>query len=357
MLRLLKTLFAASLALIAAWIIISACDDKPTKPVPLVDYPVYFSNPELTPKLFIYHPVTRQVDSTIIPWRAREGVTVSADGKRLYLGQRTSVVVVDTDSLSLIAELPYEPDRPVAVSPDNKYIAITGDDLYILRTTDYSMVFSDTDVTQNGYFSYDSKSFYCAAGWSPGNLAHVYKVDLSDSLFPVTRRLFADGGVTYIVPSIDESKWFLYLHFATFGSVFEVYDVLRDSIIFRETLVPGYGRIAITPDGKYVFYTNACRDGATILPSELAFTIFDVEANRVERVVADDDFFSGNTWFAPPYDLAVTPDGRWLAMMGGCSIGLGVLYLYDIPKGQLVHREDFGGNRFVFTNVSAQNAR
>ena len=344
--------------LLAAAIGLSLCIagcDKPVEPKPLTDYPVYFCDPEGTPELFTYHPLTQQVDSIEIPWRPREGITVSADGKHLYLALRTSVVVVETDSLSVIAELQYEPDRPVAVSPDNQLVAITGDDLYILRTCDYAVVFSDTDRTENGYFSSDSRSFYCAAGWSSDSRGVVYKVDLTDSLFPVTRRPFAEGGVVHVIPSMDESKWFLYLTVQTWISVFEVYDVFKDSIIFREGLTPGYGHIAISPDGKYAVYTNPGRS-ATDPPAPPAFTVFDIESNAIDTVVSDIDFFSDSTWVAHPNWLAITPDSQWLAILGG-SLALRVLYLYDIQKGQLVHREDWGGSGHTFTNLSVQNAR
>ena len=341
-----------------------ACDDKGTEPKPPepVDYPVYFSEPGFTPQLFVFHPETRQVDSVDIPWETRNGVTVSADGKLLYLAQTFSVLVVDTDSLSsitdslsFIAELPYDSDDPVAVSPDNQLVAITGDDLTILRTSDYSVLFSDTDRTLNGQFSTDSKSFYCAAGWSSQTPGLVYKVDLSDSLFPVTRRLFADGGVTHVIPSLDDSKWFLSLRVRTWTSAFEVYDVATDSIIFREILVPGSGQIAITPDGKRIFYNNPGRSG-TDPPAPPGFTIFDVEANKVDRLVEDLDFFSGSTWVAHPNAMAVTPDGRWLSILGG-SLALRVLYLYDINSGQLVFREPWGGNSHAFRNISIQSAK
>ena len=351
-----KAVILIAAGTLGLWLYFVGCDDNgPVEPKPLTDYPVYFCAPDFSPELFVYHPVTRQVDSIDIPWEPKEGITVSADGKRLYLAQRNSVVVVDTDSLSLIKELPYEPDRPVAVSPDNQLLAITGDDLFILRTSDYQVIFSDTDRTANGRFSSDSKSFYCAAGWSPDSRGVVYKVDLTDSLFPVTRQPFADGGVVHVIPSMDESKWFLYLTVQTWISAFVVYDVFKDSIIFREVLTPGYGHIAISPDGKHAFYTNPGRSSTDPLAPP-AFTVFDIVSNAIDTVVSDIDFFSDSTWVAHPNWLAVTPDSRWLAILGG-SLALRVLYLYDIQKGQLVHREDWGGSGHVFSNISVQNAK
>ena len=331
-----------------------ACNgDKPSEPGPPPptpkDYSVYFCAPARTPpQLFAYHPLTRQTDSVDIHWRPKVGLTISADGKRLYLAQRNSIVVVDADSFDVITELPYK--GHVAVSPDNRLVAITGLDIRILSTLDYSTIFYDTSSTSRSQFSHNSKRLYCVG--APG----VIKIDLSDTLYQITRKTITTGSVRKVVPSLDESKWFLYLQFNTFTHAFEVYDVLEDSIIFREFLSPGYGQIAITPNGKYVFYTNACRDG-TYFPQVLGFTVFDVDANRVDHVVSDNDFFTGSNWIGPPLSMAVTPDSRWLVMLGGCSIAQGVLYLYDIQRGQLVHREFDEGGWNIFTGLTVQNAR
>ena len=332
-----------------------SCDGKATQPKPIPedpkDYPVYFCDTEVTPpKLFIYHPVTRQVDSIEIPWRPKKGVTVSADGKRLYLAQRNSVVVLDTDSLFLIAELLYEPDWPVAVSPDNNYVAIPGDDLHILRTTDYSLVFSDTDRTENGRFSGDSKSFYCAAGWGPGSQGVVYKVDCFDSSPTVSRRYFAYGGVFRVVPSYDEAKWFLYLNIGPYCNwAFAVYDVPRDSIVFTKNLCAGAGDIEISPDGKYAYFTNP---GTLHLCYcfDTCVTVFDVEANDIERTIATPRHMENYPFL--PGDMAITPDGRWLVVLNGVSPQQ--LYLYDLIRKRLVdykYDENHG-----FYNLSVQIA-
>ena len=328
----------------------SGCDcDKPTEPDPeeLKDYAVYFCDPGSPPELFVFHPTTRVIDSIEIPWEPDEGVTVSADGERLYLAQRSSVVVVDTDSFSLITELPYEPRLWPAVSPNNEYLAITGLDLHILSTSDYSLVFSDTSGVWSGHFSANSETFYCLSNG-------IYRVDLADTLYPVVRTPISDGTVTKVIPSEDESLWFMYKRLPSlWTSAFEVYDVLQDSIIFRQVLVPGFGQIAITPDGSTVFYTNPGRS-STDPPVMPGFTIFDVDANMIDTVVEDIDFFTGSNWMAHPNQMVVTRDGRWLVILGG-SLGLRVLYLYDIEKRELVFREAFGGSGHVFTNLSVQS--
>ncbi|HWR82690.1 MAG TPA: hypothetical protein VN285_05255 [Candidatus Deferrimicrobium sp.] len=340
---------------------LTTCDDDgPTKPVPVKDYPVYFSAPLASPPiLFAFHPVAQRIDSAGIPWKPLFGVTVSADGKRLYIPQPTSVVVVDTDSLALIAELPYRPKWPVAVSPDNNLVAITGDDLYILRTSDYSLVYSDTDITENGHFSANSKAFYCAACWSPECAGMAYRLDMSDTPFVASRQAFSDGGVVHVIPSSDEAKWFLYLtSLVSWGSVFEVYDVKADSIIFQDLLYPGFGDMVLAPNEQHVFYTNP--GNGLMIPGGIGFelTVFDVVANEIDTVIADTAFFSDSNWVAPPNLLAVTPDSRWLTILGG-SLGLYVLYLFDIPNQRLVFREDWGGvpNFHFLVGLSVQYAK
>ena len=329
------------------WLGTLACSDDPVGPEPVKDYPFYFFGPEGTPELFVLHPETRQIDSIELPWNAREEVTVSADGKRLYLTDRDRTVAISTDSYEIIAEIQLE--GRVAVSPDNQLLAILGEDTRILDAEDYSVIFQDTIGTNRGVFSSDSKRLYCVGGTG------VVVIDMGDSLTQVTSVEFPDI-VTSVVPSRDESRWFVYRRLPPLWTyAFEVYDVLLDSIIFREVLVPGAGRIAITPNGEYVFYTNPGRS-ATDPPVPPAFTIFDVSANAIDRVVEDIDFFSDSTWVAHPNCMAVSPDGRWLAILGG-SLALRVLYLYDIQEGELVFREDWGGSGHVFTNLSVQNSQ
>ena len=338
---------------IVATLTLCVCTEAPFEPVDVApkDYSVYLLDPTTDPqKILTFHPTTQIIDSVEIPWEVRSGITVSADGKRLYLGLLNSVAVVDTDSFSLITELLYDPFTAVSVSPNNEFVAITGDDLYILRTSDYSLIFNDTDKTQNGHFSNDSKSFYCAAGWGPGSRGIVYKVDLSDDSLPVQRLPFSDGGVRIIVPSLVETKWFLYLSLYTWTSAFEVYDVALDSIIFREIIVPGYGEMVMSPDGKNIFYTNPGNGSSS--PESNGFGIFDVEANAIDTFVTGNGYFSGSNYSAPPNVMTVTPDNRWLVMLGG-SMALMAIYVYDIEKGELVFREDFGLGHY-FTSISTQ---
>lgn len=337
--------------IMAIAICVAGCDcDKPTEPKPeeLKDYAVYFWGDGNTKKLFEYHPTTKVLDSFDLAYMPYKGVTVSADGSRLYLADRNSVVVLDTDSFSFIAELPYHSNSPVAVSPDNELIAVVGNDLQILRTSDYSVDFSDTSGVWSGRFSADSKTFYCLSNG-------IYRLDLSNDSFPVVRKSFANRGVIHVVPSTDQTTWFLYHHLpSTFVYAFEVYDVALDSVLFSEVLVPGAGEIAITPDGRYAFYSNP---GTLLIgpPAPSEFTIFDIRNNSVDEVVETSHVIDSLT----PHmflvgSMAVTPDGKWLVLLD--ALPSHQLLLYDLERRSFVDYK-FLGNDKDLMNLTVQYAR
>jgi DNA-binding beta-propeller fold protein YncE len=284
-------------------------------------------------------------------------VTVSPDGRQLYINTGITVHVVDAGTLSPIAELPYRSLWPVAVSPDDRLVAIAGLDLTILRTSDYSVVFSDTNYSLNGVFSSDSKTFFCAGRASSQDPYVVTSVDLSRRPYRLSRKAFSDGNVLRVVPSRNKSKWFVYLAVHTWLSAFEVYDARTDSVIFRDFLTPGAGQLALTPDDRFVFYTNPGNGATGPMPPD-GFSVYDVRANSARDII-DPGFFGGVygdsvAWWSPPTYLAVTPDGRWLVMMSGMMTAQSV-YLWDIPAGRPVHR--WMGFQRQYYNLSVETGR
>jgi len=145
------------------------------------------------------------------------------------------------------------------------------------------------------------------------------------------------------------------VQYATSTSGFEVYDVATDSIIFRDILIPGAGDIALTSDGKYVFYTNPGVHGGEP-PSPGTFTIFDVTRNQIHDSVSAFDYVPHNWCFCPPCRLAVTPDNRWLVVSGGIGMGQYVLYLYDIRNEEFVDYQEFD-REAVLTNPTTRLMR
>ena len=335
-----------------------ACDDdvKPTEPDPPPepkDYMFYFNDGGYHDRYYRYFSESERADSLTIPHDSRKGFAAAADGSRLYLPDGNKTVVVDTDSFEDITVIDFECSHGVSVSPDNQYVAIIGDDVRILSASDYTLVFHDTDAVWHGIFSADSKQFYCVGGWSGDGsvLPYVYSVNLADSSFPVQRHTFSDGGAWRIVPAVDGSRWFLYLKYDTFGYVFEVYDVAKDSIIFRDLLTPGAGDIEVTPDGKYAFYSNP---GTTLVgpPPPSDFTVFDIEANAIHKIVSTEDSAGGTSTFMPIGNFAITPDGRKLLAVRGPTGG--DFLVFDVNAMEIDKRFNVGNQAWLW-NVTIQN--
>jgi len=335
----------------------AACSgDGPVGPTEPKDYVVYFHDGASYFNVFYgYHTLTGALDSFTLPGELWKLMAVSADGKSLYLPEANSVAVADLDSKEIVANLPYKAHGGVAVSPDGQLIAVLGDDLHILKTSDYSAVFHDTDLVSHGRFSADSRSFYCGSGGEVTRRA-AYKVAL-DSGFAVTRRSFSDGTLTSIIPSIDQSRWFLYLYAGGGLSWFEVYDVAADSIVYRDFLICGTGELELTPDGRYVFYTHpgSMLYGCPDPTSFSTFSVFDAERNEIHKVIKTfmiDD--SGDTVpVLPVRELAITPDGRWL-VSAGVEGGLG-LNVMDVQKMEIERCVFLGYSKSVWY-LTCQNS-
>ena len=80
-------------------------------------------------------------------------------------------------------------------------------------------------------------------------------------------------------------------------------------------LTKGYGDMDITPDGRYVFFTEAGD-----LQDEIGrwyMSVYDVDANRIDRLIPTAGIVDG---FKPEAlflcEIAATPDGRWLVVGG-----------------------------------------
>ena len=323
-------------------VLLIGCDSNPAEPEPdppeeeLTDYRVWFWNSTGSNKLYAYHTATGDVDTTDIPWEPTQGLAVSHDGKLLYLAQQNSVVVVDTDSLTLVAELPYA-SRGVVVSPDGRHIAILSNDTtWVLRTSDYILVRTDTPRSGHACFSGDGKHLY-----GTDAEANVWRMSLSDLTEPVTRKPIASGLPGVIIPTPDESKWLMYVKLpAMYTHAFEVYDVALDSTVFREILRPGVGYVAMTPDGKWAFYGNP---GSEMIgpPATSDFRVFDIVNNRIDQIVSTEHFIDENTPNGFPVGkLVVTPDGRRLVASSEFT-GINLL-VYDLSEDRFVDYMEFG---------------
>lgn len=313
-----------------------SCNNKPTEPTPTEyeDYVVLIKEglyDHHSNWLFLYHPTTNILDTAYlsVPFG---GFEISPDGKKLFVNieDTIGIGVFDLDSLDYkdslyVAEvLPYH--SALAVSPDNKYLAVYGTDgLYLLSTVDYSIVFHDETIVTNGYFSSNSNRFYGCNDLS----TYVFVIDLEDQNFPTSIVNFGML-VTRIIPSPDETKWFLYLKLEGFYYFYSVYEPETDSIIFNDTLIPGLGEIAITPNGNFVFYSNP---GNMIMAGAPCFWVYDAQKNEMVKRICTFEISETN----PPIvdHFTVTPDGNWLVFSGYTfliTLDLGTLEIVHYTK-------------------------
>jgi hypothetical protein len=339
---LIKTTILVAAGILGLWLYFVACDgDGPVGPTEPKDYVVYFRDGSVNGSYYGYHPATGQLDTFMIPAHALWQLEVSADGKRLYALGEQSIGVVDVETLELLYELPYL--GWIAFSPDNQLVAIQGDSLYILRTADHSVFFEDTTSVRGGCFSRDSKKFYCCGSSDSQPAIHVVDLVAGPS---ITTKPFSDASsMVKVMPSHDESKWFLFRRsgwwYITF---FDVYDVQADSIIFRDWLIPTSSSMALTPDGRYVFYTvpDTPSDGDPEAPSY--FTVFDVEKNRIKMLISTVGFMDGfNPIYMPVGGLAMTPDGQWIIVGeagSGGSIGATTFIVFNIEAMEIENYMD-----------------
>ncbi len=316
---------------------VGSCSDKPSQPPEPEPEPQNYAFVAFSDrmKMYTYHPESRELDSTDVPYRSPYGVTVSPDGKRLYIVHvwnfATVVGVLDAETLELLAQLPYFTREPVAVSPDNKMIAIVGQDLHILSTSDYSEIYSDTNSAAGGVFSADSRSFYCASG------GKACKIDLSGPEISKTIWDFAGGLVAHVVPTPDGSILFAYNHGP--NAALSVYDLERDSVLFVDRLLPGGGMVRLSPDGRYAFYN----DPGGIIGGTIGFQMkaFDIESCEVVLEITTNTTFDDSL---PLYYLAtewmeVSPDSRWLALLE--TQARMQMLLFDIENMELVDYAEF----------------
>lgn len=329
----IKTVILIAGGILGLSLYFAACSGKKSnEPEEPKDYVVYFQDGGTFNTYYAFHPLTGTLDSFTLPPEHRWDMAVSADGKTLFIPEPTTVAVVDIESETVLDRLPYKANGGVAVSPDGQLLAVLGEDLHILKTSDFSVVFHDTDWVKQGRFGSNSKSFYCGSGGLVTPRA-AYKVAL-DSGFTVTRRVFSDGNVSRIIPSHDETKWFLYLYAFRDLSWLEVYDVTSDSLIYREPLVPGIGDFELTPDERFLFYTNSAFQISGV-PAPDSFYVFDIENNH--RHAAIPGFVvneTGDTLPRSPGEMTITPDGRWL-VMAGSGDGVGGLIAFDVNKMEI----------------------
>ena len=303
---------ALILIVVSALAALAENNNDGTTPDSLKDYPVYMYETRSSTACFVYHSATGEVDSFTVPHPVDSGgICCSADGKSLYVCTRTGIDILDTETRTVDAELPYSARDEIVPSPDGRFVALQGPGLRILNTSDYSVAYADTALNVCGCdFSADSRRLYCAGG---GKDSTVVIIDI-DNNFAIRRDTIPlEGAVADVLPSPDEKMWYLYRRSIRQRSYFETFDVETDSIIFRETL-DGRVAMAVSPLGRYAFYAEDGDGDPARFTSHVS--VFDTEAGRSVRLI---DIANG--WdrrfsrHMPIGEIVVSPDGAWLVVL------------------------------------------
>jgi WD40 repeat protein len=332
-------LVLSATAVLTAGFFLACGNDGPTAPSGPRDYTVYLAN-LASGNILAYQPTTGDVDSFIVGMPLRMQFPASADGRRLYLG-RDSVVAFDVSTHAQTAVWPTF-RWGVAVSPDNRVVAVSGGGTTVLRTSDYTVTFHDTTTLGGLAFSADSRTLYGVFVEHSLYDGQVYRARLDvDSVLPPKK--FPNRYVAEVLPSPDGTKWFLNSMRYVFTWAFTVYSVADDAVIFDTLFSPGMGSISMTPDGRYVFFTNP---GNLIgwgdePPSPCNIAVYDVAENRVCKVISATGKYGSDTadaWM-PVGRMSITPDGRWLVTTSTWS---GRVAVVDISQLEIVRRDKFG---------------
>ncbi|HUV31630.1 MAG TPA: hypothetical protein VMY05_11150 [Acidobacteriota bacterium] len=291
-------------ALVGGW---AGCgDDRPAAPTtPPKDYIVYMW--DRASHYLAYHAATGRLDTLPPEALHPSDLDVAADGKRLYIRRSDTVTILDASDYSVLGELPYPGRGPVTVSPDNQHLVISTGDLYLLRTSDYAVVYHDTDAVTTGCFSADGGRFYATGAYQ--GCQYVYRLDLTTHA--VTRTCLPDGYQTFqILASLDEKFLFLYRRIMHDMFWFDVYDVAADSFVFRKILIPGFGKMTLGLQGSYVYFSSPGQlnsDNACFM----AFFTYDITNRTVDSTYAEGRCLGYRIGFVCQ-ELVITPDGRYL---------------------------------------------
>jgi hypothetical protein len=353
-LRILSALSA--LVLLAGLLALWGCgEDKPTQPTEPKNYYVYFASEISEYQYFRYHTGTGVIDSFPPPYSIFEsGFGISADGKTMYIHPvgEGKIIEMSLDSHVVVAEHQItikEHSSPawhqkVIVSPDSRYLVILYHYLHIYDMSDFSLIYRDTiNVSSNGIFSQNGDIFSCAGHDTTYSHTYVLKIDLADGCTE-TKWSFVGGCPYRVIPDANYQKLFLYLHVYNELFLFQVYDITSDSIIFSKSLCPGAGDMEITPDGRYVIFSQPGTWIVGVCPSPRYFTIFDIEGNCIDREV--DAFVDSLGIVGATNDLCLTPDGRHLI---GIGLQLNGLFDYDMQRHEFNRHVVTGGIRYMFS--------
>ncbi|HDL01315.1 MAG TPA: hypothetical protein ENH23_03685 [candidate division Zixibacteria bacterium] len=334
-----------SLKQIGLWVVLLAVTlsgsqcGKPTEPQPLItktDYPVYFRKDEdaygTSTYLYRYRPTTNEVDSILMP-DTFNFFEVKPGEKQIFLHSNGKTEVYDIETQQIISVLPYF--GRMSCSPDSQLIAISdGTELNIIDADNYSLIYHDTTDVARAVFTRDNKKLFCFNSTTP----NLIILDRENNFSKTEKQIDVLAGRP--IPSYDGQKLFFLNYFNWDATAFEVYDFSVDSIIFINVHSPGHGLMTISPDGKFVFFTNPGTMMVGTFPPPY-YNAYDVDKNELLEISTlnfpgtENDSIKGMI----AQEVAVTSDGKWVTTVGlGGYITAAEIETMTIVKSRMVER-------------------
>lgn len=343
---------------LAVAVMVVGCDTGPTGPRPHAGQYSFYGQDDWSMGITRLNPSTCALDTVADTFMYFFAQTVSADGRYLIAVASESLVVYSIANRR-VERVVHVRGMDASCSPDGRLMAVTGRNgvgLTILNLPGYDTRYTNDSLNvSTSVFSHDSRTVYCLDNSLPRRQVVRIRIVPTMSVKPVPTPTIP-GALIQVVPSVDEKLLFLYSTWSWDGCSFGVWDVAGDSLIYLSNFSPGFGWIAVSPDGRNVFYTNAGNlhiDG-TLPPS--AFFRYDIATNSVEEIstrgLANDSTTGGD--FLPIGPLAITPDGRSLvgirAVVGADAV------VYDIRCREITNYCYFnkGNNKTYFYSIFCQ---
>lgn len=327
-----------SILLAFLWLFLLQCDDGPSKPRPYVsDYDIYLRGFLTSEDDFLIYKTKTGIliDSFPMSYSSRDP-QVSADGLLLFLPGfhlTEQLAVVDAKTRSILRTVDVRGSY-MAVSPDNRHIAIFGDSIHIVDITNYEVVYSDTTSVQPGRFNIEGDKLYCAT-----SQCDILILDLATD--PVTRTILDyPGFCPYLISSSIDDKILFALSYSgsRYRGFFEVYDTENDTILFQHELLTLYGHLDITPDGNYVVFAEIQEyiSPPEDPPSPRTVNIFDARNLRMKSIIPTYGVDPAHPDGLAQYKFVITPDSRWYIGSGeGITvIDLSIFQLKRIIEGR-----------------------
>ena len=337
----------AAIALTVLGLLLSSCgDDNITGSSGDRSFTVYLMEYTSENTVYGYNTGTSEVDSFYFPYSTRTNpFVVSPDGELFYLSNGSHIVIIDAESKTAIDSFPCDIDGEVkAISPNGRYIAMVDDEVGIINLDTRSIIYrKDCGQSYSAVFTGDSKAFYYIGEGSgdDGPLTRVSTENPSD----ITWYNFSDGGIYYMVPSKDDSLWyvFLFVGYPLDYSYFRVYDPINDSTLFDTLFAPLGGQIEVSSDDKNVFFT-APGTVFSETPAPYKVMVYNRRKNSTVEPISTREIGEDERSINAGA-LYVTPDNQYLLI--GSSLTVSAVGVYDIRAKEFVDYYYVGGSRMI----------